>query len=140
MLDDAPVTVPLPTAGVLGVTGPDAVRRALLRWLVAQVAVLHSPVDVRLHVVAPGGDGWAWTGWLPHTAAAAGSRCTATVAADRDQAVRRVDELARLVRGRSQRGVDADGRGSCCSWTEPGGWPTCPGWPPCWARVPGSVS
>ncbi len=107
-LDDAPVTLPLPAVGVLGVAGPDPLRRALLRWLVAQVAVLHSPVDVRVHVVAPGADGWAWTGWLPHTTPPAGARCTATVAADRDQAVRRVDELARLVRERSQGGPGAD--------------------------------
>ncbi len=44
--------------------------RALARALVAQYALLHSPADARLVVVAPparAGD-WDWAKWLPHAA------------------------------------------------------------------------
>ena len=50
-IPDAPVTVPLTERGVLGVAGPGDVPRALGRWLVAQIAVLHSPDDVQICVL-----------------------------------------------------------------------------------------
>ena len=69
MLDDVPVTVPLPEAGgVLGVAGPHREVHATARWLVAQAAVLHSPRDLSV-IVLTGADGradWEWTRWLPH--------------------------------------------------------------------------
>ena len=38
---DVPVAVPLAEVGVTGIAGPDATRRAVGRWLVAQAAALH---------------------------------------------------------------------------------------------------
>ena len=65
---DVPVGVPLDAAGVTGVAGPDAVRRAVARWVVAQAAVLHSPADLEIAVLADqdGGREWSWLRWLPH--------------------------------------------------------------------------
>ena len=67
-IQDAPVTVPLTERGVLGVAGPGDEPRALGRWLVAQIAVLHSPNDVQLCVLtdSSGQASWEWARWLPH--------------------------------------------------------------------------
>ena len=68
-LHDAPVTVPLPGIGALGIAGARSRVDALVRHLVAQAAGLHSPQDVRVAVLAPDsalGDPWAWVRWLPH--------------------------------------------------------------------------
>ena len=43
---DKPVTLPLGDLGVIGVAGPGDGARALARWMVAQLAALHSPLDV----------------------------------------------------------------------------------------------
>ncbi len=48
---DVPVTVPLAEVGVTGVAGPDGIRRAIGRWIVAQLAVLHSPAELGLVVL-----------------------------------------------------------------------------------------
>ncbi len=67
-IPDAPVTVPLRERGVLGVAGPDAAPRSIGRWLVAQIAALHSPNDTAICVLtdASGQDSWEWVRWLPH--------------------------------------------------------------------------
>jgi S-DNA-T family DNA segregation ATPase FtsK/SpoIIIE len=64
-ITDAPVTVSLADAGVLGLAGPTAQLDGLARALVAQVTGWHSPRDVDLVVLAPGHE-WRWTRWLPH--------------------------------------------------------------------------
>jgi DNA segregation ATPase FtsK/SpoIIIE, S-DNA-T family len=95
-LDAVPVTVPLAAVGVLGVVGLRARSVALVRWLVAQLATLHSPRDVSLVVLAA--EDWSATGWLPHSdphdlppnpADASDKLVGATV----DQVHRRVTEL-----------------------------------------------
>jgi S-DNA-T family DNA segregation ATPase FtsK/SpoIIIE len=67
-LRDAPVTIPLPERGVVGVAGPADTARAVGRWLVAQAAILHSPNDLRIHILtdAAGKESWEWIRWLPH--------------------------------------------------------------------------
>lgn len=80
-LEDAPVVVALEQIGHLGVAGSHSVTGRLACSLVGQVAVLHSPQDVELAVLGPGGDGvadaaperWAWVRWLPHAAAPLGA-------------------------------------------------------------------
>src|SRR2546430_12424545 len=47
-----PVSMRLTTTGVLGLAGPVDASRALARWLVAQAAVLHSPRDLSIVVLA----------------------------------------------------------------------------------------
>jgi S-DNA-T family DNA segregation ATPase FtsK/SpoIIIE len=53
--------------GPLGVAGPPDVVAALGRWLVGQLAALHSPADVEFALLlAPDQcDGWTWARWLP---------------------------------------------------------------------------
>jgi S-DNA-T family DNA segregation ATPase FtsK/SpoIIIE len=65
---DMPVAVPLRSSSAVTVDGDPAAARALLRAMVCQLAVLHSPEDVRIAAVvsqASGAD-WKWLKWLPH--------------------------------------------------------------------------
>ncbi len=102
MLDDVPVTVPLPEAGgVLGVAGPHREVHATARWLIAQAAVLHSPRDLSV-VVLTGADGradWEWTRWLPH-ARPDGREVVSLTGSSAATTARRVSELAGLVQQR----------------------------------------
>jgi S-DNA-T family DNA segregation ATPase FtsK/SpoIIIE len=98
-----PLTVPLSSCGVLGIAGPVERRRALARWIITQAAVLQSPRDVALVVLATPEDAahWEWTKWLPHTsvllAAAGGGR---SVAGTRDDVVALFDVVDELVSSR----------------------------------------
>ncbi|TDD37261.1 cell division protein FtsK [Actinomadura sp. KC06] len=92
-----PVTVPLAELGVVGVAGPRRASRALARWTVAQAAVLHSPRDLAIVVLAAdrdAGDEWNWVRWLPHCAPREGEDCVALVGTDPESAAHRVTELA----------------------------------------------
>ncbi len=74
-LDGAPVTVALAETPVLGVTGADGAVLAAARSIVGQLAVLHSPRDLRLWLVcgrARGAADWGWWAWLPHAEAIGG--------------------------------------------------------------------
>jgi S-DNA-T family DNA segregation ATPase FtsK/SpoIIIE len=75
VVSDLPVSVSLRACGsvwleALGPAGDPAPPRALARALVLQYALLHSPVDARLVVIAPAAFAidWEWVCWLPHTA------------------------------------------------------------------------
>lgn len=62
-----PVVAPLRDLGILGIAGPVAVSRGLVRSVVLQLATLHSPRDLALVVLAPDdAESWAWAKWLPH--------------------------------------------------------------------------
>jgi S-DNA-T family DNA segregation ATPase FtsK/SpoIIIE len=65
---DVPVAVPLRSFSAVTVDGEPAAARALLSAMVCQLAVLHSPEDVRIAtVVGPTSEGdWEWLKWLPH--------------------------------------------------------------------------
>lgn len=65
---DVPVALPLRTFSAITVDGAPDAGRALLRAMVCQLAVLHSPEDVRIAaVVAHRSDAeWDWLKWLPH--------------------------------------------------------------------------
>ena len=67
LLHDVPAVADL-RLGFLGITGPAEVAESVLRWLVAQVAVWHSPAEVELVVLLSDDatDGWRWARWLPH--------------------------------------------------------------------------
>jgi len=66
---DVPVDIDLRGIGVLGVAGDAGSRDALLRWLVVQAAVLDSPRELAVVVLAPADQApeWDFTKWLPHT-------------------------------------------------------------------------
>ncbi|MFN2523940.1 MAG: FtsK/SpoIIIE domain-containing protein [Mycobacteriales bacterium] len=95
-----PVLVPLREAGVLGLAGEQA--QALARAVVVQAAVLHSPRDLQLVVVAEpaAAAAWEWTRWLPHTAPEGRQECRATLGLGTAQAAARVAELSALVEAR----------------------------------------
>ena len=97
---DVPAVVALHEVGVLGVAGPD--RTALARWLVAQAAVLHSPRDLSLVVLAEAAaaPSWEWTRWLPHLRPDADADCRALLGLGAEQAAARVGELTALVAAR----------------------------------------
>src|SRR5439155_748592 len=98
-----PVSMRLTTTGVLGLAGPVDASRALARWLVAQAAVLHSPRDLSIVVLAADpavGPHWNWVRWLPHCAPRGGEDCVALVGADPDSAAKRVTELVAEVSAR----------------------------------------
>ena len=107
-LDEAPVTVPLSDVGVLGVAGPRGRALGLVRSLVSQVAVLHSPRDVACVVLSGrigGGDDWAWATWLPHLRPESGGveppgDCRALIGTDPEQVRRRVAALDALLTSR----------------------------------------
>ncbi len=107
---DVPVDVDLRTIGVLGVAGPPAERESLLRWLVLQAAILDSPRDLAIVVLAPAdqADQWEFTKWLPHTttlfAGIPGARGVASQPDDVRVLFQAVDDLL------TQRTIEAERR------------------------------
>ncbi|WP_281256358.1 type VII secretion protein EccCa [Nocardiopsis flavescens] len=65
---EMPLVLPLREYGVVSVVGDRAAGRSLVRSLVAQLAVFHSPHDLRVGVVRDQRlrDRWEWLKWLPH--------------------------------------------------------------------------
>ncbi|MCU1590682.1 MAG: cell division FtsK/SpoIIIE [Frankiales bacterium] len=107
-----PVVVPLRTAGVLGVAGPRARTLAIGRWLVAQTAVLQSPRDVQVVIVADPGAAaaWEWAARLPHCVPDGGQDCRATLGLTSAHAAARISELAALIETRRAEQVGAGPR------------------------------
>ncbi|MEV7236289.1 FtsK/SpoIIIE domain-containing protein [Streptomyces sp. NPDC051020] len=99
---DVPVTVALREHKVLGVAGDGPVARAAARWLLAQAAVLHSPNDLRIHLLSgqQGEHAWAWLRWLPHVRRPSGDT-VADIGTDTETAARRVAELTGLIAARA---------------------------------------
>jgi S-DNA-T family DNA segregation ATPase FtsK/SpoIIIE len=87
---------------VLGVAGPRDRTQPIARWLVTQVAALHSPRDVQVVVVAEpaAAADWEWVRWLPHCRPDGRQDCRATLGLGTAQAAARVAELAALVEAR----------------------------------------
>jgi DNA segregation ATPase FtsK/SpoIIIE, S-DNA-T family len=111
---NVPVPLDLRELGVVGVAGPRSSARGLARWLVAQAAVLHSPRDLELALLAPdpaAAAEWGWLRWLPHARPRGGQDCVARVGTDPDTVARRVAELVEEVaRRRSEwTGLDRGG-------------------------------
>lgn len=64
---DVPVVVPLPTVCAVEFDGDPAIARGLMRAVLCQLAVLHSPQDVRIAAVTESmSPAWDWLKWLPH--------------------------------------------------------------------------
>jgi DNA segregation ATPase FtsK/SpoIIIE, S-DNA-T family len=98
LVNDVPVVMSLRDNGVVGVAGEPEVAEALARWLVGQTAVLHSPRDVRVVLLA-GPDGeqrWGWTRWLPHCRVE-GEVIPAMLGTEQESVGRRVGEMSNLV-------------------------------------------
>jgi DNA segregation ATPase FtsK/SpoIIIE, S-DNA-T family len=114
LIPDTPVTALLPDRAVLGVAGPGEVPRAVGRWLVAQIATLHSPQDVQVCVLTgtAGRVAWEWVRWLPHCRPALGSpaqgspgggqNCAVLVGGDAETVAARIAELTAIIKARHQ--------------------------------------
>ena len=63
-----PLGFSLSDRGVVGLAGPPERIRPLAGWLLAQIAVLHSPNSVRIAILTdPDREAdWEWLRWLPH--------------------------------------------------------------------------
>ena len=64
MLRAVPVAVSL-RDGALGIAGPPPLVRGSTRWLVTQLAALHSPNDLAIYLIARDAEPWRWLRWLP---------------------------------------------------------------------------
>ena len=107
LLDDVPVTVPLASAGVLGISGPADRVGALARALLGQLVTLHSPRELGVVVVTEPthAEAWEWVRWLPHVQPGPTSNCQALVGIDRPTVAARISELTALLNTRrSQHG------------------------------------
>ncbi|NUR92993.1 MAG: cell division protein FtsK, partial [Nonomuraea sp.] len=101
-----PVVVPVPRAGVVGVTGARQAARSMTRWLVAQAAAMHSPRDLMIVVLTADPEGaahWDWARWLPHCLPREGEECVALVGNDPESVSRRVAELIQKIDARRER-------------------------------------
>ena len=69
LVRDVPIVVDLRSTGNLGIAGKATASRAVARGVVAQVACLHSPLEVVITALTSPSSGreWRWLGWLPHT-------------------------------------------------------------------------
>jgi S-DNA-T family DNA segregation ATPase FtsK/SpoIIIE len=106
---DAPVTIPLTQRGVIGVAGPGDAPRAIGRWLVSQVAALHSPNDLRMVVLtdSSGRGSWEWVRWLPHCRPGSAGNCAALIGNDAESVAARIAELLAIINGRHKAQRDA---------------------------------
>lgn len=97
-----PVTVDLATAGVMGVAGTTSERRALARWLLAQLATSRSPRELQIVLLteADAAADWEWLRWLPHTRIGEQEAPLALVGNDRSSRDDRVRELVKLLDAR----------------------------------------
>jgi len=111
-LHDVPLAIPLKTAGVMGVAGPAARTRPVAKWLLAQVAVLQSPRDVQVVLLAAGRDDteWGWAAWLPHLAPLFGQDARSVIGNDAETVGRRVAELGRILSERQAQAALTPGR------------------------------
>jgi len=69
LIENVPVAVDL-ASGPVGVVAPASVALPLARWLIAQLAVHCSPVDVHIALLLDetSEHRWHWARWLPHLA------------------------------------------------------------------------
>jgi DNA segregation ATPase FtsK/SpoIIIE, S-DNA-T family len=108
-----PVTVDLGAAGVMGVAGPTPERRAVARWLVAQLAATRSPRELQVVVLtdADAGDDWEWVRWLPHVRVPEQQAPLALIGNDRTSREDRLRELVKLLDARQDAAKEQHGAG-----------------------------
>jgi DNA segregation ATPase FtsK/SpoIIIE, S-DNA-T family len=99
---DVPVTVSLPTVGVLGVAGSPCATAPLARAIIGQLVVLHSPRDLGVVLLAESARAqtWEWVRWLPHLRPASPVNCQALLGLDAETTAARVAELCALIESR----------------------------------------
>jgi S-DNA-T family DNA segregation ATPase FtsK/SpoIIIE len=119
-LRGVPVTVDLREAGVLGVIGAGEPARALLRWLIIQLATLRSPDDLRLVLLTAGDDGQdpgiAWARWLPHLDGGSTTEAPCLIGNTDASRAARVGELRNLILTRTEQHAGQDGPVRCAGF------------------------
>lgn len=105
---DAPVSVSVDQAGVVGIAARDGLAQRLARGVVGQLAAWHSPADLRLVLLTRDPEPWAWVRWLPHVRPSSGP--VATVGGDDETIARRVVELTSLLDARREAAAEGGGR------------------------------
>ncbi|MEI2778235.1 MAG: FtsK/SpoIIIE domain-containing protein [Tetrasphaera sp.] len=111
-LPEAPVAVDFRQVGAVGACGLRAEIAGVLRGLVLQLAVLHSPAEVVVSCLtsAAGRETWSWLDWLPHTSSPH-SPLRQHLAADSAGARVLLDDLEGLVATRGTEGQGSVIRG-----------------------------
>lgn len=111
VLEQVPVVLPLAELGVVGVAGPHDAVAGTARWFVAQLAVLHSPRDVKVCVLTVDREhaepDWDWLRWLPHVRMSDEPTAPLLVGADGSSTSSRVAELVALVTARTRAAAEA---------------------------------
>ncbi len=103
VLELVPAYFSLRSIGVIGFSGPVTNRMALANWILGQIVVLHSPVDVRIILLTHDDSfHWEWVRWLPHLRTEA-EILPATVGTEQQSIGRRLAELAKLLADRQAR-------------------------------------
>src|SRR6202011_4738002 len=70
----------------------------VVRNMVVQLAVLHSPNDLSMVLLSETSpEGWDWIKWLPHTVPSGASGVARLVGMTADQRRQRIDELVSIV-------------------------------------------
>lgn len=101
---DVPITVSLRDNGVVGIAGSGELTDRLDRWLVGQLALLHSPAELELYLLSMNRgqeEQWAWTRWLPHLRSTNPEVSLGRLGLDADTCARRVAELLALLGART---------------------------------------
>jgi S-DNA-T family DNA segregation ATPase FtsK/SpoIIIE len=101
VLRGAPLAVSLAPGSVLGLAGSRPAALATARAVIAQVATLHGPAEVRVAVVCAVADAadWDWVKWLPHVRPAFAGGRLLTVVADGRVDGAAIDEVLADVEG-----------------------------------------
>lgn len=108
-LVSVPINVSIADSGVLGIAAPAEAGTSMSRWVLAQLAVLHSPREVVLAAAVPPGaaEEWDWLTWLPHLDHPGSPVGGPHLATTPEEARALVDTLCKLVASRRS---DAAGR------------------------------
>ncbi|MFJ6571609.1 FtsK/SpoIIIE domain-containing protein [Streptomyces sp. NPDC091292] len=107
-IEDAPVAIALGDRGVIGVAGPGDAPQAIGRWIIAQSAVLHSPLDVQFYVLTENSaeTTWDWVRWLPHSRPSGGQDANILIGTDAETVAARIGELTQLLDARQKASKD----------------------------------
>ncbi|QCX28301.1 FtsK/SpoIIIE domain-containing protein [Nocardioides jishulii] len=108
-----PTWLGLAQLGVIGVAGEPESAVPMAQWLLGQVALLHSPKDVRIVALSDpeGHTDWEWLRWLPHLRDEADG-VGISIGARQESVGRRLNELLQVIeareaaRGESRLGQD----------------------------------
>jgi len=101
ILSAVPLTVDLRSAGVVGIAGDDRWTEEVARWLLMQLAGMHSPADITLCLVTESqGDRWQWMRWLPHAMPIVPAAAVVNVGLSPATIEARLGELSDVLTGR----------------------------------------